>query len=85
MSLRPYALPRLRDQTLRHLDDPAMPVRAKTGAGNQAGLDEVAEYLRTAGPDRVVIEAYGQRARPYGTAEDGIKAAANTSAARPLQ
>lgn len=48
MSLRPRQLPKVRDQVLRHLTDPAMPVRARTGAENQAGLDLAANHLRAA-------------------------------------
>lgn len=48
MSVRPRALPKLRDQTLRHLENPDAPVRADTGAGNQPGLDTLARNLRAA-------------------------------------
>lgn len=46
MSLRPRQLPKIRDQVLRHLSDPNMPVRAGTGDENQAGLILAANHLR---------------------------------------
>jgi hypothetical protein len=49
MSLRPSHLPKVRDQTLGFLDDPAASIRAKTGADIQPGLDAAANHLRTAG------------------------------------
>lgn len=49
MSWGPRHLPKLRDQTVRHLTDPTMPVRARTGEENQAGLDLAANHLRAAG------------------------------------
>lgn len=49
MNIHPRQLPKLRDQVVRHLTDPDMPVRAKTGARNQAGLDLAARHLSTAG------------------------------------
>lgn len=48
MTWSPRALPKLRDQTLRHLTDPASTLRSHTGAGNQAGLDLAANHLRVA-------------------------------------
>lgn len=48
MSLRPRSLPKVRDQVLRHLDDPSMPVRAIVGEENQPGLDLAANHLRAA-------------------------------------
>lgn len=45
----PRHLPKLRDQTVRHLADPRMPVRARTGPENQPGLDLAANHLRAAG------------------------------------
>ncbi|MDH6130352.1 hypothetical protein [Kitasatospora sp. GP82] len=46
--MRPSALPKLRDQVLRHLDDPAAPLRSRTGEHNQAALDAEASRLRDA-------------------------------------
>ena len=37
MSLRPRQLPKIRDQVLRHLNDPSMPVRALTGDDQRQG------------------------------------------------
>jgi len=48
VSPRPRALPKLRDQMVRHLEDPTAPVRASTGAENQTGLDALARHLRAA-------------------------------------
>lgn len=48
MRLHPRQLPKVRDQVLRHLNDPAMPLRAKTGEENQAWLDLTANHLRVA-------------------------------------
>lgn len=42
-------LPKLRDQTVRHLLDPSSPLRSQTGEANQAGLDLAANHLRVAG------------------------------------
>ncbi|GAA2640063.1 hypothetical protein [Streptomyces axinellae] len=49
MSLRPRDMPKLRDQTLRHLDDPTSNLRAKTGDENATGLDGLASHLRVGG------------------------------------
>lgn len=49
MSLRPRTLPKVRDQVLRHLTDPSMPLRSRTGDENQDGLDLSANHLRAAG------------------------------------
>lgn len=49
MSLRPRDLPKLRDQTLGHLDDAASALRSGTGANKQAGLDGLAANLREGG------------------------------------
>jgi hypothetical protein len=46
--MRPSALPRARDQVLRHLTDPTSPLRAGAGETNQAGLDAEASRLRIA-------------------------------------
>lgn len=46
--IRPRQLPKIRDQILRHLNDPAMPIRAHTGQENQAGLDLAGNHLRAA-------------------------------------
>jgi hypothetical protein len=46
--MRPSNLPKVRDQVLRHLDNPSAPVRAHTGQHNQDGLDTHASYLRAA-------------------------------------
>lgn len=48
MSLRPRSLPKVRDQTVRHLTDPDAPVRALTGPDNHKGLDVTASHLRAA-------------------------------------
>lgn len=48
MSLRPRQLPKLRDQVLRHLNDPSMPVRALTGDDQRPGLDLAANHLKAA-------------------------------------
>ena len=48
MTLRPRQLPKLREQLLRHLDDPDASIRAHTGEGNQDGLDVLAGHLRHA-------------------------------------
>lgn len=58
--MRPRDLPKLRDQTLRHLDDPTSALRANTGGGNRAGLDVAASHLRAAdlywvAPDMVAL------------------------------
>lgn len=69
MSIRPRELPRLRDLTLKHLTNPAAPVRARTGAEHQPGLDALARHLRVAelywvAPDMaaLAISAGGQLA-----------------------
>lgn len=49
MSFRPRALPKVRDQIVRQLADPAMPIRALTGQDNQPGLDLAANHLQAAG------------------------------------
>ncbi len=48
MALRPRALPKLRDQTLRHLDDATSAIRTGTGADNAPGLDALGRHLRAA-------------------------------------
>lgn len=48
MNIRPRQLPKVRDQLLRHLDDPGSGIR--TVAGDlQTGLDALASHLRTGG------------------------------------
>src|SRR5213075_2009886 len=42
-------MPKLRDQTLRHLDDPSSNLRAGAGEEIQPGLDGQAEHLRVGG------------------------------------
>lgn len=49
MTLRPRDLPKLRDQTLRHLDDPTTNLRSLTGEHNRGGLDGLADHLRVGG------------------------------------
>lgn len=46
--IRPQELPKLRDQTLRHLHDPASAIRAGPGADVQPGLDGLAFHLSIA-------------------------------------
>lgn len=46
MSLHPRQLPKLRDQTLAHLDNPASALRANTGGEYSEGLDALASMLR---------------------------------------
>ncbi|MEU9703042.1 hypothetical protein [Streptomyces sp. NPDC047981] len=46
MTVRPSGLPRLQRQTLRHLDDPASPLRSRTGPEKADGLDGLATALR---------------------------------------
>jgi hypothetical protein len=46
--LRPRQVPKFREQLLRHLDDPAAPLRADTGEGMRPGLDAMAHHLRHA-------------------------------------
>lgn len=48
-AVRPRQLPKVRDQVLRHLTDPSMPIRARTGDENRAGLDLTVNHLREAG------------------------------------
>lgn len=48
MTLRPSHLPRVRRQTLRHLQDPASSIRSMTGDGNRPGLDHLERHLRAA-------------------------------------
>lgn len=48
MSLRPRQLPKVRDQVLRHLADPAMPIRSLVEEKNQPGLDLAENHLRAA-------------------------------------
>lgn len=47
--MRPTDLPRLRDQTHRHLADPSSVVRASTGSDAQGWLDGLGEQLLDAG------------------------------------
>lgn len=47
--IRPRHLPKIRHQVVKHLSDPASPIRAHTGEDNQAGLDAEAALLRQAG------------------------------------
>ncbi|MEU3020201.1 hypothetical protein ABZ635_22720 [Nocardiopsis sp. NPDC007018] len=49
MSPHPRELPKLRDQTLRHLDSPSSALRSGTGQEAQAGLDGLAANLRESG------------------------------------
>lgn len=46
--MRPSALPKVREQVLRHLTDPASALRAGSGDHNQAGLEAEASRLRVA-------------------------------------
>jgi len=46
--IRPRELPKLRNQLLRHLADPAAPLRANTGPEHAPGLDALARHLRAA-------------------------------------
>ncbi|MFF0409121.1 hypothetical protein ACFYUY_01630 [Kitasatospora sp. NPDC004745] len=46
--MRPSSLPKARDQILRHLTDPAMPLRANTGDSNEAGRQAEVSKLRAA-------------------------------------
>lgn len=46
MNLHPRQLPKLRDQTLAHLDDPASALRSGTGPDKADGLDLLASMLR---------------------------------------
>lgn len=48
MTIRPSQLPKLRRQLLRHLGDPSMPIRSKTGDAVTAGLDAMAASLKIA-------------------------------------
>jgi hypothetical protein len=48
MALRPRALPKLRDQTVQHLADPASSLRARTSAAVQPGLDALSRHLEAA-------------------------------------
>lgn len=45
----PRDLPKLRDQLVRHLNNPEMPVRSKTGTENRPGLDALSAHLRDGG------------------------------------
>ncbi|MDK0525080.1 hypothetical protein [Streptomyces sp. ML-6] len=45
MTVRPSQLPRLRRQTLRHLNDSSYPLRAKTGQDVTKGLDALASSM----------------------------------------
>ncbi|QVJ03082.1 hypothetical protein KGD82_13690 [Nocardiopsis eucommiae] len=49
MSPHPRELPKLRDQTMRHLDDPASALRSGTGDDAKEGLDALAANLRESG------------------------------------
>lgn len=49
MSPHPRELPKLRDQTLRHLDTASSALRSGTGQQAQAGLDALAANLRESG------------------------------------
>lgn len=49
MTIRPRQLPKVRDQLLRHLDDPGADIRARTGADMRPGLDALADHLRVGG------------------------------------
>lgn len=46
--MRPSALPKAREQTLRNLEDPTAPLRARSGPGNQPGLEAEISKLRAA-------------------------------------
>lgn len=48
MGWSPPSLPKLRDQTVRQLADPASPVRSDAGEDNQAGLNLATNHLRVA-------------------------------------
>ncbi|GFH34275.1 hypothetical protein [Streptomyces pacificus] len=48
MNVRAPQLPKLRDQTLRFLDDPQSALRSGTSSGIQPGLDALASQLRAA-------------------------------------
>lgn len=48
MNIRPRDLPKRRNQLLRHLADPAAPLRARTGPEHAPGLDALARHLRAA-------------------------------------
>lgn len=58
--MRPSHLPKVRGQVLRHLTDPAMPIRASTGPDNEVGLEAEISKLRAAdlywvAPDMVAL------------------------------
>lgn len=46
--MRPTALPKIRAQVLRHLENPEASLRAKTSADMQPGLDAAASHFRVA-------------------------------------
>ncbi|PBC71596.1 hypothetical protein BX265_6206 [Streptomyces sp. TLI_235] len=46
--MRPSHLPKVRDQVLRHLTDPDMPIRQSAGPDNQPGLEAEISRLRAA-------------------------------------
>ncbi|MGW6912613.1 hypothetical protein ACWGB8_02125 [Kitasatospora sp. NPDC054939] len=46
--MKPSALPKVRDQVVRHLADPAMPIRAATSPGVQPDLDAELSRLQAA-------------------------------------
>jgi hypothetical protein len=48
VTIRARDLPKVRDRTLAHLEDPQADVRARTGAENQPSLDAAARHLRAA-------------------------------------
>lgn len=45
----PRSLPKIRDQVVRHLTDPSMPLRSQTREENRVALDLTADHLRKAG------------------------------------
>lgn len=62
MSLRPRSLPKVRDQVVRHFDDPASWLRTTVGEANQRGLEAAANHLRAAelywvAPDMTALAA----------------------------